>query len=72
MKPRQSAGSISEVARDPVRRDGEALALRVLRISADLEAFLASPDPLGPEDWQAVQEHIRDHGVYMGERVCLS
>jgi hypothetical protein len=33
------------------------------RMLADLEEFLQMPDPLGPEGWEKVRQHIREHDL---------
>ncbi len=59
--------SVSDPAQIDVARNGEALTPRARQMLADLEEFLAIPDPLGPEGWETVRKHIQEHGVYMGE-----
>ena len=38
---------------------------RAARILADLQKF-REMDPLGPEGWEAIRQHIKRHGLYIG------
>jgi hypothetical protein len=39
---------------------------RAAKLLADFERFLAMPDPLGPEEWESIRQHIKEHGLHIG------